>query len=177
MTDPAAPEQPKNNYTKEEQAQLEALIVEGDELEKKHNFHPAVRASIHEMLAEDGLHWLATMPKETQDRIEGFLTDANKDGTIRKAVWDLLKLATLMDQELKVGKVAYELINILNNTVIKYKLVPGKVKDHDAEFGTERLQGMKDLVGNTVKAGAPKLGEVAPEGSVKADRIIPKRRI
>jgi hypothetical protein len=67
-------------------------------------------------------------------------------------------------------------LNALLEKIIVEKNLLAVVK-RDAEFSAGHLAMAKQAIGDETTNSAPKLGEAPPEGSVKADKLVPKRRI
>jgi hypothetical protein len=163
------------DFTDEEHAQLAALLEEGEELEQELNFHPIVRNTIYLCLDEDGLNWRKELDDDRVEAIVNFL-DAIRDDesmNIGKAVFDLGRFALYLDHEDgKAGKTPYQLVNVVNDAVIRFDLLSTV---NIVETSNQRQHDK--LMGKDGGLTAPKANEEKPEGALSLDDLASRRRI
>lgn len=119
--------------------------------------------------------WAKAPPADLRPTINGWIAEAQKDGTIGDAVFGLVQLAVFMDHVLKLdAKLFGEIVSITNDAIIKYDLLKlVNVTDKDAG---KKAAALRETTGQA-KAGAPaKVGEKAPEGTLRPDQINPGKR-
>ena len=164
-------------FTPEERAQLNVMLEEGEQLEQELGFHPIVRHTIHLCLEEDGETFRSELPEDRLQAVIGFLDEvhAKAFAELGEAVFGLLRLSAFLDQELEVGKSAYQLLNIANDAVVRFDLL-ATIDSAAVEGGGERDR-QRALTGDDNPTGAPKLGEAAPEGAISLDKLAPRRKI
>lgn len=164
--------------TPEQQQELEGLNAQFDELLEKHQGHPIIKTALQLCTTDEGLPWRAKLQPEAIKYLEDILAECDKDGTIGWATHGLIAVANYLDSK-KAGMVGYEILNLANNTVIKYDLVnrQEQAKKSWAKQNDKSRQESLAATGAKVAANAPKLGEKAPPGTIKGGAIAPKRRI
>lgn len=168
---------PEIRFSPDEEAKLKGLHDDIRALEKQHGFHPALSQTIQLCTNEAGKPWADKLSPEREAAIRELLGEAHKAGTVRLAVWDLLRLSTWLDHDQHAGMPAYQLMSLLNDVIIEYQLAPAR--GPDAQFtGTEVEPDKKRAaLGQSGQALPAKVGDKAPEGSVTLDKLAPKRRI
>lgn len=158
-----------------EKGELTKMLAQLDETLEKAHFHPIVKFALFNLQAPDGT-WLPKMPPERLSALGEAIEETRKDKTIVKAMWDLLRLSTVLYKEMKAGDIALELYAVCDHYITFYKLT--NTMSPDAEVGTAQRAAAKGAIGDTSKANAPKLGEKPPEGAVKINQLPGgKRRI
>ncbi|MCC7071640.1 MAG: hypothetical protein IT383_09970 [Deltaproteobacteria bacterium] len=166
-------------FTPEQQKQLDELSEQFDQLLEKHQGHPIIKAALAVCTTEEGLPWRPKLQPEAIKYLEDILVECDKDGTIGWATHGLIAVANYLDSK-KAGMVAYEILNLANNTVIKYDLVERQEKAK-RDWAKRQDKGQKEAIaatgGESKVANAPKLGEKPPPGTVKGGALGPKRRI
>lgn len=168
---------PNANLTPEQQRELDELDASFDELLEKSQGHPIIKVALQLCTTDEGLPWRAKLQPEAVKYLEDILAVCDKDGTIGWATHGLIAVANYLDS--KKAPVGYEILNLANNTVIKYDLVARQeqAKKDWAKKNDKSRQESLAATGVEVKANAPKLGEKAPPGTVKGGALGPKRRV
>lgn len=164
--------------TPEQQAELDDLNAQFDALLEKHEGHPIIKTALELCTTDEGKPWRPKLQPEAVKYLQDLLAECDKDGTIGWATHGLIAVANYLDSK-KAGMVAYEILSLANDTVIKYDLVNRQEAAKKA-WGKKNEQNRKESLAATgvaVKANAPKLGEKAPEGTVKGGSLGPKRRV
>ena len=161
--------------TPEQQKELDALTESLDAELEKHQAHPIIKVALQACTTDDGLPWRAKLHPDSIRYLEEILAVCDKDDTIGWATHGLIAVANYLDQ--KKAPVGYEILNLANNTVIKYDLVARqeKAKKDWAKHNDKSRQ--ESLATTGVETNAPKLGEKAPPGTFKGGAMSPKRRI
>ena len=155
-------------FSPDEQRALEGLLKDIDAAREAAGFHPILVRVLELCVDDEGKPWRATLEPERVTLVEQMVDECAQNGSLRHAVFDLLRVSTWLDHVQKAGMPAYQLFKLANDTVIRFKL-------HKAP--DERDPSAQKAVGKGDKLAAPKLGEKAPAGSVTVDKISPKRRI
>lgn len=162
--------------SEQEKTELKKLFEKVDDTLEQGHFHPIVKFALYNLQAPDGT-WL---PKFTPERLSALgeaIEETRANHTIAKAMWDLLRLSTVLWKEMKVGDIALELYGVCDHYITHYKLINSIRPDAESATSAQRTAA-KGAIGDTSKANAPKLGEKPPEGAVKINQLPGgKRRI
>lgn len=161
--------------TPDQQKELDGLDAALDAELEKHHGHGIIKVALKVCTTDEGLPWRPRLQPEARRYLEDILVECNKDGTIGWATHGLIAVANYLDSQ-KAGMVAYELLSLANDTVIKYDLVVRQEKAKEAwgKQNDKSRQETSAMMG-TVKAGVPaKVGDKAPEGTLRPDQITPK---
>lgn len=169
---------PNLKFTPEQQKELDELNRSFDELLEKHQGHGIIKLALQLCTTDEGLPWRAKLQPEALQYLEQVLAECDKDGTIGWATHGLIAVANYLDS--KKAPVGYEILNLANNTVIKYDLVARQEKAKEA-WAKKNEKAQKEALtatgGESKVANAPKVGEKPPPGTIKGGAIGPKRRI
>jgi hypothetical protein len=168
------------NYTPAEQKQLDDEWKKLEKVLADAKVHAICGRVLAICLAEDGVTWRQDW---TKDMAEGFWTlldaeNGKKDRkNTKKCVDDLIFLASFIENDLKRANLGYGLVILLNEAVIKYKLAV----DVEAKFDEATAKSedkAKAVAGAKARPVPGKVGEKAPEGTVRPDLLKGgKRRI
>lgn len=172
------PLDPNVKLTPEQKKQIDEMNAALDAQFERHNGHPIIKTALELCTTDEGLPWRKSLPPEALALLEQAVATCDKDGTITWATHGLIAVANYLDQE-KAGKIAYDILNLANNTVVKYDLV-ARQKREKAEAARHHARTRKDAMstmGLEQKVGAPKAGEPPPPGTVKGGALGSKRRI
>jgi hypothetical protein len=160
-----------------ERKKLDQGIKKIDEVLAQGRFHPVVRDVL--LLLQDEGGWINDFPLARLQELQATIVATEKPvGTnlqLVDAVFDLFKLSSAL-WDLPPAKHAATVLYALLEKIVVEKNLLAVVKG-DAEFTPGHLANAKHSVGDEITNTAPKLGEAAPAGSIKAEKIIPKRRI
>ena len=162
--------------SEQEKSELKAVLAKLDDTLEKGRLHPIVKFALFNLQAPDGT-WLPKLPPERLSALREAIEETRKYKTIVKAMWDLLRLSTVLWSEMKAGDVALELYAVVDHYIVTYNLVQAMAPD--AEVGAAARSAARGAIGDTSKVSAPKLGEKAPAGTLKIDQLgaAAKRRI
>jgi len=163
-------------FSPEEQAAIDAQIKEIEAIEAKGKLHPIQRQLFSLALKEDGVTWLKELPEGGEKEIWSILS-AYKGDELGWAVFTMLRVSAYMDETLKLGKIAYQILSIANDAVIKWDLVKTVTgTDKDA---AKKEAALREKTGGEKMAQPKMVGDAAPEGTLRVDQITPggKRRL
>lgn len=161
--------------SEQEKTELKKLFDKLDDTLEQGRLHPIVKFALFNLQAPDGT-WLPKLTPERLSALGEAIEETRANKTIAKAMWDLLRLSTVLYNEMKAGDVALELYAVVDHYITHYNLIQ-HIRP-DAEVGTAQRTAAKGAIGDTSKANAPKLGEKPPEGAVKINQLPGgKRRI
>jgi hypothetical protein len=155
----------------EERTQLDEIVKKIDETIAKGKIHPVVKDVIF-LLHDENATWFNSFPLERLQTLQAVIVGSDR---ILDAVYDLFRLCAVL-WEVPPAKHASMVLYKLLEKIVEEKNLMASLK-RDAEFTSGRLDMAKHTIGDESTASAPKLGEAPPEGSVKAEKLIPKRRI
>ncbi|MCC7073463.1 MAG: hypothetical protein IT383_19280 [Deltaproteobacteria bacterium] len=170
-------EAPELRFSPDEEAKLRAVHDDIRALERQHGFHPALAQAVELCTNELGKPWADKLSPEREAAIKELLAEAHAAGTVRLAVWDLLRLSTWLDHDQHAGMPAYQLMSLLNDAIIEYQLAPARGPDATFAGAEADADKKRAALGQGEQALPAKLGDKAPEGSVTLDKLAPKRRI
>jgi hypothetical protein len=161
--------------TPEQQKELDDLEAAFDAELEKHQGHGIIKVALKVCTTDEGLPWRPQLHPDARRYLEDILVECNKDGTIGWATHGLIAVANYLDSK-KAGKIAYEILSLANDTVIRYDLVARQEtakKDWTKRNDKSRQESMATT--GASKAGVPaKVGDKAPEGTLRPDQITPK---
>jgi hypothetical protein len=164
--------------TPAQQAELDDLNAQFDALLERHQGHPIIKTALQLCTTDDGKPWRDQLHPDAIKYLQDLLAECDQDGTIGWATHGLIAVANYLDSK-QAGRVAYDILNLANDTVIKYDLVK-RQEDAKKAWAKRSDQKRKDgltATGGAANATAPKLGEKAPAGTVKGGTLGPKRRV
>src|SRR5688500_7288213 len=101
--------------TPEQRAELEGLEAAFEAELEKHQAHPIIKVALEACTTDEGLPWRPNLHPEAIKYLEDILAECDKDGTIGWATHGLIAVSNYLDSK-KAGMIAYELLNLANNT-------------------------------------------------------------
>lgn len=162
-----------------ERQKLDDAVKQIDATLAKGRLHPVIKDVLFLLHDESG-GWIQSFQLERLQQLHAVIlaTEQKQPGQklgLVDAVYDLFKTAAELWNHPQAKKPAMVLYKLLEKIVVEKNLMA--VVKGDAEFEPGRLTAALDAIGEEVTNTAPKLGEPAPEGSVRVDKLQPKRRI
>lgn len=175
----AATDDPLKDLDPAERAKVEALVKEIEATLAKGKLHPVIKDVLFLLHDENG-NWFQSFPLERLQQLQAVILATEKKVEGQKlrlvdAVYDLFKTCAQLWDIPQAKHAAMVLYKLLEKIVVEKNLMA--IVKGDAEFEPGRITAAMDAIGEEVTHSAPKLGEAAPQGSVKAGTIQPKRRI
>ncbi len=169
-----------DNLSAAESAQLAAYVEQIDARIALGRMHPVVKDVLFLLHDERGqfvIDFSLARLQQLQTVIVATETARAAAGSLGllDAVYDLFRIAAAL-WDVPAAKKAALVLNALLEKIVVDKNLMSVVK-RDAEFPGDHLARAKVSIGDEVSVTAPRLGAAAPDGTVKADRLIPKRRI
>lgn len=157
----------------DEQRQIDAKWAELQKAFQDAKTHPVCLKLMTILLADDGVSW---RPAWTKPMVEAFwkhLDAAQADKTVKKAVEDLIYFAAFLHHQLDRFELAAGVLVLLNEAVVKYKLVD---IDVDAKFEAAG-DGKGRLVTGAKDRAVPALaGAARPQGALRPDQFGGNKR-
>ena len=144
-------------------AELDAFMQAG-------GFHPVVKAAVFLVQDANVDYYKDEIPLENITFLKQVLDAAEVDGHINEAVLDLGKLSALLNTKPESKRVALHLYALCEMTIVDKKLL-------NLEIDFEALEQSNSTTGKPMRPIPAKVGENAPEGSIKGAALNPKRRI
>lgn len=166
----------KPPLTPEEQKLVETEWDKTLKVFEKANLHPVCPQVLMLFLAEDMVSWRTDWTTPMVESFWKLMDPTLAEKTHRQAITDLIKIATYVNEKLDRVLLSTGLLVLLNEAVLKWKLVDmdaqGKFEGQDAKAVAAAALGSKD------RPVPAKVGEKAPEGSLRPDQLAgAKRRI
>ena len=143
---------------------------------EKAQMHPVVPQVMMMLMGDEGLALRHEWTKPMVESFWTYLEPAYAEKTHRKAIDDLIRIAHYLNTKQDRLLLATGLLVLLNEAVIKWKLVDMEV---NAKFeGADDKAAANAVTGGKDRPVPAKVGEKAPEGSVRPDQLVgSKRRI
>jgi hypothetical protein len=141
-----------------------------DHVMQSGGLHPVVKAAVFLVQDENGEFYRDEIPVQNIAFLKQVLDAAEVDGHIKEAVLDLGKLSAVLHRQAGGKRVALHLYALCEQTIVEKQLL-----NLEADF--EAIEDTKPAIGRTEKVIPAKVGEKPPEGSLKIDKLAPKRRI
>lgn len=162
-----------------ERQKLDDAVKQIDATLAKGKLHPVIKDVLFLLHDENG-NWFQSFPLERLQQLQAVIiaTEQRQPGVklgLVDAVYDLFKTSAELWNHAQAKKSAMVLYKLLEKIVVEKNLMA--VAKGDAEFEPGRLTAAMDAIGEEITSTAPKLGEPAPQGSVRVDKLQPKRRI
>jgi hypothetical protein len=154
--------------TPEQQKEFDALLAKLETQLKEANMHPVVRDALFLLQDGDARWWPEGMPAENVEKLREALEAIPKQH-LKFAVYDLCQIAVTVGQS-PGGKMAGGHLLHFCNQVIEEKNLIGAAKG-DAEFDPGALAKAKGAIAAAPRAQPGKVGEKAPEGSLRIDQL------
>ena len=168
-----------------ERLKVDDIVKQIDATLAKGRLHPVVKDVLFLLNDENG-NWINDFSLERLQQIQAVIlaTDtrgethapiANHKLQLVDAVFDLFKTCAHLWEVAPAKKASMVLYALLEKIVVEKNLMA--IVKGDAEFTPGHLSSAMHAIGDEVTSTAPKLGEQAPAGSVRVDKLQPKRRI
>ena len=159
----------EQNFTDEEKAQIQAKWLEVEKMFKDRGVHDICLRVLAMLLNDDGLTFRDQWTPEIAKAWWEMMDAAKTERTHRTALDDQLMLAAYMQQKLRKPDLAGGLIILINECVLRWKLVD---LDVDAAFEKEKAAaGSEAVTGGKARPVPAKVGDKPPEGAVRPDQL------
>lgn len=155
-----------------ERKRVDELVNQIDETLAKGRIHPVVKDVLFLLNDENG-KWITDFSLGRLQQLQAVILAT--DQQLVDAVFHLFRACAQLWEVASAKKASMVLYKLLEKIVVEKDLM-GVVKG-DAEFTPGHLSSALHAIGDEVTNTAPRAGEAAPQGSVKAERLQPKRRI
>ena len=176
-TNPLAPfrisEEDAKTFTPAEAAEVAKMEDAAAKLEREGDVHPIARFITVRLQNEDGGKWVDRMSEDVTKEIWAYLEVCRQTQTLPKAVYDMTKLAAMMDHKYKLGPLAYDLIHLCEQAVVRFDLLAAL----DIAGLEASKAGERQVTGGKSLAVPAAVGAKPPEGTVKFDKFAARRRM
>jgi hypothetical protein len=163
---------PLANLEPGERQTVDEIVKLIDETLAKGRIHPVVKDVLFLLNDENG-DWINDFSLGRLQQLQAVILATDKQ--LVDAVFDLFKASAQLWEVAAAKKASMVLYQLLEKIVVDKNLMG--VVNGDAEFTPGHLSTAMHTIGDEVTNTAPRHGATAPEGSVKADTLQPKRRI
>lgn len=160
--------------SEQQSPQAQAVLAKLDASLADNDLHPILKPVLVFMQDDDGEWWPAGMPLENVTEIKRLFDAALADGSIIKAVYDLLQCATAVGATGTGKMVAAHLVRICNDVIHEKKLLA--MFDADAEFAPGSIQKAAALTGGASRPAPAKFGDKPPTGTLRIDQLAGGKR-
>ena len=167
---------PAIHITPEEKKRFEALVRDLAIDGKDHGFHILVKDVLALCTNDEGLPWTDKIVDDDVAVVKELVARASLEADAKRAVGDLLRFTLWLAQDPKAKVPAAQLADVVVGAAAKLNLISHRGNDGAFDVDATK-QGRAQATGKSESVHAPKLGDKAPEGSLRRDRIAPKRRI
>lgn len=160
-----------------ERKKVDDIVQQIDATLAKGRLHPVVKDVLFLLNDENG-NWINDFSLDRLKQLQAVILATDKaEGKLQlvDAVFDLFKACASLWEIAAAKKAAMVLYALLEKLVVEKNLMA--IVRGDAEFSAGHLSSALHAIGDEVTNTAPRVGEAAPAGSVKVDKLQPKRRI